>query len=49
MIMLGALCNVTGIVSRKALEQAIVKAVPKGKDQLNLDAFNLGFERVRAF
>jgi 2-oxoglutarate ferredoxin oxidoreductase subunit gamma len=48
MIMLGALCNVTGIVSREALEQAIAKAVPKGKDQLNLDAFNLGFEGVTA-
>jgi 2-oxoglutarate ferredoxin oxidoreductase subunit gamma len=49
MIMLGALCKITGVVSRKALEQAIAKAVPIGKEQLNLDAFNLGFERVMAF
>ncbi len=48
MIMLGALCKVTGIVSRNALEQAIEKAVPKGKEQLNLDAFNSGFERTKA-
>jgi 2-oxoglutarate ferredoxin oxidoreductase subunit gamma len=48
MIMLGALCKVTGVVSRKALEQAIEESVPKGKAQLNLDAFNLGFERTKA-
>ena len=48
MIMLGALCKVTGVVSRKGLEQAIAKAVPEGKAQLNLDAFLLGFERVKA-
>jgi 2-oxoglutarate ferredoxin oxidoreductase subunit gamma len=48
MIMLGALCKVTGVVSRTALEQAIAKAVPKGKEQLNLDAFKLGFETVEA-
>ena len=46
MVMLGALCKVTGVVNRKALEQAIKKAVPEGKDQMNLEAFNLGFENV---
>lgn len=45
-IMLGALCRVTGVVSREALEKAIVEAVPKQKGQLNLDAFNLGFEAL---
>jgi len=48
MIMLGALCKVTGVVSRKALEQAIAASVPKGKEQINLEAFNLGAERVNA-
>ena len=46
MIMLGALCSVTRIVSRKALEQAIKNAVPRGKEDINIEAFNLGFERV---
>jgi 2-oxoglutarate ferredoxin oxidoreductase subunit gamma len=46
MIMLGALCKITGVVSRKALEQAIAAAVPKGKEDINLEAFNQGFERV---
>ncbi|UCE54517.1 MAG: 2-oxoacid:acceptor oxidoreductase family protein [Desulfobacterales bacterium] len=47
MVMLGALCNVTQVVSRTALEKAIAKAVPKGKEQINLEAFNLGFEQVK--
>jgi len=48
MVMLGSLCKVSEVVSRKALEQAIVKAVPKGKANINLEAFNLGFESVTA-
>jgi 2-oxoglutarate ferredoxin oxidoreductase subunit gamma len=47
MIMLGALCKVTGVVERNALETAIVAAVPKGKEDLNLKAFDLGFNEVR--
>ncbi len=47
MVMLGALCRITQVVSRIALEKAIVKAVPKGKDQINLEAFNVGFEQVK--
>ena len=48
MIMLGALYKITGVVSRKALEQAIAAAVPEGKEQVNLEAFNLGARTVRA-
>ena len=47
MVMLGALCKVTAVVGRKALEQAIVRAVPRGKDQINLEAFDWGFEEVK--
>lgn len=46
MVMLGALCKITEVVSRRALEQAISKSVPRGKEQINLDAFYLGMERV---
>jgi 2-oxoglutarate ferredoxin oxidoreductase subunit gamma len=46
MIMLGALCRVTEVVSRKALESAIAAAVPKGKVDMNLAAFDLGFTSV---
>lgn len=45
-VILGALCKVAEIVSREALEQAIVQVVPKGKDRLNLQAFELGFKSV---
>ncbi|HUT72165.1 MAG TPA: 2-oxoacid:acceptor oxidoreductase family protein [Desulfatiglandales bacterium] len=47
MVMLGALCKATGVVSRGALEKAIVEAVPKGKERLNLDAFGMGFDSVQ--
>ncbi len=47
MIMLGALCQVTQVVSRKALEAAISASVPGGKVKMNLDAFDLGCQMVR--
>jgi 2-oxoglutarate ferredoxin oxidoreductase subunit gamma len=46
MVMLGALCRASGIVSRKALEAAIQDAVPPGKAKLNLRAFDLGYEKA---
>ena len=48
MIMLGALCKISRVVSQQALKQAIAASVPKGKDQVNPEAFNLGAERVIA-
>jgi 2-oxoglutarate ferredoxin oxidoreductase subunit gamma len=47
MVMLGALCRITRVVSRRALEMAISAAVPKGKETINLDAFRMGFEKVK--
>ena len=46
MIMLGALCRVTEVVSRNALESAIRDAVPDNKAEMNLKAFDLGYENV---
>lgn len=46
-VMLGALCKCTNIVSRKALEATIKEMVPKGKEEKNLEAFRLGYERVK--
>jgi 2-oxoglutarate ferredoxin oxidoreductase subunit gamma len=48
MIMLGALCKVTSVVEPQALEKAIAASVPSGKEDVNLQAFRLGFERVAA-
>jgi 2-oxoglutarate ferredoxin oxidoreductase subunit gamma len=47
MVMLGALCKITGVVTRAALEQAIALALPQGKDRVNLEAFQLGFAEVK--
>ncbi len=46
MAMLGALARLTGVVSVAALKAAIAEAVPAGKAELNVKAFDLGFERV---
>jgi 2-oxoglutarate ferredoxin oxidoreductase subunit gamma len=42
MIILGALWQATDVVSRTAIEKAIADSVPRGKDQLNLEAFARG-------
>ncbi len=34
MVMLGALCKITEVVSRKALEQAIASRFPRAKKRL---------------
>ena len=47
MVMLGALCQVTGVVPRGALEAGIKQAVPKGKDGINLQAFQFGMKKVQ--
>lgn len=49
MIMLGALCSVTGVVDRKALESAIGASVPDSKVEMNIEAFKLGFDNVKRF
>lgn len=46
MIMLGGLWQATHIVSREALEKAITDFVPRGKDKLNMDAFERGARAV---
>lgn len=43
-IMLGSLTAATGVVSADALEKAILASVPKGTEELNLNAMRLGFE-----
>jgi 2-oxoglutarate ferredoxin oxidoreductase subunit gamma len=46
MVMLGALCRVSAVVSPESVEKAIADAVPETKVQVNLDAFHFGFEDV---
>jgi 2-oxoglutarate ferredoxin oxidoreductase subunit gamma len=42
--MIGALVAATGVVSREAIEKAILDSVPKGTEELNLKAMRKGFE-----
>jgi 2-oxoglutarate ferredoxin oxidoreductase subunit gamma len=43
-VMMGFLTAITGIVGEEAMRKAVIASVPKGTDQLNLQAFNKGFE-----
>lgn len=46
-VMLGALYGATKVLEREAFEQAIIRSVPKGKDKMNLLAFEKGFNTVK--
>ncbi len=43
-VMMGFLSAVTDVVGKKAMEQAVLASVPKGTEDLNLKAFERGFE-----
>lgn len=43
MIMIGALCGITHITSKKAIERSILDVVPKGSEHLNLSALQRGY------
>jgi 2-oxoglutarate ferredoxin oxidoreductase subunit gamma len=45
-VMLGYFTAVTGLVSADAMKSAIKKYVPKGTEELNLDAFQRGYDHV---
>ncbi|KZX14960.1 NADH-dependent phenylglyoxylate dehydrogenase subunit gamma [Methanobrevibacter cuticularis] len=42
-VMIGAITNITGIVSYDAAKQAILDTVPKGTEDKNINAFELGY------
>ncbi|NLX49414.1 MAG: 2-oxoacid:ferredoxin oxidoreductase subunit gamma [Methanospirillum sp.] len=44
-VMLGALVEATGVVSREAIERAVLDSVPKGTEELNLGALRQGYIR----
>ena len=43
-VMMGALVAITGVVSREAIERAVLDSVPKGTESLNSRALRRGFE-----
>ncbi|MCK4633572.1 2-oxoacid:acceptor oxidoreductase family protein, partial [Candidatus Bathyarchaeota archaeon] len=42
-VMLGALTAITGIVTPEAMRKAILRNVPKGTEELNMTAFEKGY------
>lgn len=46
MVALGALVAATSVVSREALEQAVLGRIPKGTEKINLDALHKGYEVI---
>lgn len=43
MVALGVLVGLTGVVSRQAIEKAVLARAPKGTEELNLTALHAGF------
>ena len=43
-VMIGALCGVTGVLSLESVEKAILEIVPKGSQDLNRKALKKGFK-----
>ncbi len=48
-VALGAISQLTGLVSRQALEKALLKRVPPGTESLNKKALNLGARLAREY
>lgn len=48
-VALGAISEVTGIVSRRSLEKALLARAPKGSEELNKKALTLGARLARAY
>ena len=47
-VMLGYLCGATEVVSLDALREAVAASVPKGSEELNLQAVQVGYDAARA-
>ncbi len=46
-VMLGALTALTEVVSEEAMRKAILDSVPRGTEELNMRAFQMGYEYAR--
>ena len=46
LVALGMITALTGVVSKDAVESAILSRVPKGTEELNIKAFNIGFTKA---
>ncbi len=43
-VMLGAFVAITGLLDAEAVKEAIKENIPKGTEELNLSAFEKGYE-----
>jgi len=48
-VALGAICELTGVISKRALEKALLARVPSGTDVLNKKALSWGAKLVREY
>ena len=48
MVALGAIVALSGVVSREAIEKAVLDRVPKGTEEMNLNALRTGFASIEA-
>lgn len=48
-VALGALATLTGVVSEKSLEAAVLARVPKGTEELNKKALQAGIDAAKAY
>jgi len=46
-VMMGALATLTGVVSKEAMRKAVLDSVPKGTEELNMEAFHKGCAYAR--
>jgi 2-oxoglutarate ferredoxin oxidoreductase subunit gamma len=46
-VMLGALTALTEVASKEGMRQAVLDSVPKGTEELNMKAFQMGYEYAR--
>lgn len=43
MIMLGSLASITNVVTKNSLEKAVKESVPRGTEEINLEAIKIGY------
>ncbi len=48
-VALGAICELTGVVSRRGLEKALLARVPKGTEELNKKALSAGIKLAKGY
>lgn len=46
-VMLGALTAITNIVSKEAMKESVLRNIPKGTEELNMEAFEKGYDHGR--